>query len=80
VIALGNLQNNGGTTPILAISANGLAHNGGANAQVTAGNSGVAPFSDQRGALFVRISDATVDIGACELQPLLEEIFRSGFA
>ena len=78
MITLGNLQNNGGATPTLAINANSPAHSAGENALAPPAIF-VAQFSDQRGATFVRISDATVDIGACELQPLPEENFRSGF-
>ena len=78
-IVLGDLQNNGGTTPTLAIAANSSAHNTGSNAAVNIANFGAAPFTDQRGAPFVRINDTNVDIGAFELQPPLEAIFRSGF-
>lgn len=78
-IVLGDLQNNGGTTPTLAIAVNSAAHNTGTNATVNIANFGAAPFTDQRGTPFVRINDSTVDIGAFELQPPLEVIFSSGF-
>jgi len=65
---LGILRNNGSMTPTRAIRANSRAHNAGANALVTAVYFGTTPFSDQRGAPFVRISYAAVDIGIYELQ------------
>jgi hypothetical protein len=78
-IPLGNLQNNGGSTPTLAIVATSAAHNAGSNAQINDANFGAAPFTDQRGAPFARISDGSVDIGAFEVQFQPEPIFASGF-
>jgi hypothetical protein len=78
-VPLGPLANNGGTTATLAIFAAGPAHNTGNNAEVNTANFGAAPFSDQRGAPFVRVENAAVDIGAFEIQPPLEVIFASGF-
>jgi hypothetical protein len=58
---LGPLQLNGGPTPTRALLAGSLALNNGADS--------VGLASDQRGAPFVRLFGAGVDIGAFEVQP-----------
>jgi len=79
---LGPLANNGGPTQTHALLAGSPALDAGNNAAVTNPPfSGVAPFTDQRGAGFARIVDGpdantteTVDIGAFEAQVSLEDI------
>jgi CSLREA domain-containing protein len=79
---LAPLANNGGPTQTRALLAGSPALDAGDNAAVTNPPfSGVAPFTDQRGAGFARIVDgsdadttATVDIGAFEAQLSLEDI------
>jgi CSLREA domain-containing protein len=79
---LGVLANNGGPTLTHALLAGSPALDAGDNAAVVNPPfSGVAPFNDQRGPGFLRIRDAadvntaqTVDIGAFEADPSIEDI------
>jgi predicted outer membrane repeat protein len=60
-LALGPLQNNGGTT---------LSHNLGPNSKaISAGSNPTGLTTDQRGGAFTRLIGAAVDIGAIEAQP-----------
>jgi hypothetical protein len=67
---LGPLQDNGGRTPTHALPSNSPAIDKGNNA------SGLA--FDQRGDGFVRVA-SVADIGAFELQPANDVIFKNGF-
>jgi hypothetical protein len=58
---LGDLQNNGGSTPTIALLPGSPA--------IDAGDSTGAPQWDQRGPGFPRIVNGTIDIGAFEVQP-----------
>ncbi|MEQ1764466.1 MAG: choice-of-anchor Q domain-containing protein [Pyrinomonadaceae bacterium] len=67
---LGALANNGGTTDTMTINVSSAAWNQGNNCVTTtcgAPNNPPALTTDQRGAGFVRLAFATVDIGAFEL-------------
>ena len=61
---LGTLANNGGFTLTVALLTGSPAIDAGSNAAVPVG-----VVTDQRGNGFVRIANATVDIGAFEVQP-----------
>jgi hypothetical protein len=63
---LGVLQNNGGPTPTLALPGASPARDAGSDAHISAALFGPAPFVDQRGSGFARISGQRVDIGAFE--------------
>ncbi|MEW4491085.1 right-handed parallel beta-helix repeat-containing protein [Thalassoglobus sp. JC818] len=65
---LGDLQDNGGPTPTMALLAGSAAINAGDNSLADDPQSGNALTTDQRGAGFSRITGGTVDIGAYEYQ------------
>ena len=79
---IGPLADNGGPTQTRALLAGSPALDAGDNAAVVSPPfSGAAPFNDQRGPGFLRIRDAadvnttqTVDIGAFEADPSIEDI------
>ena len=68
---LGPLQDNGGSTPTHALAADSIA--------IDAGNNLLDLDDDQRGSGFARVVGAAADIGAYELQPDTDTIFRNGF-
>jgi predicted outer membrane repeat protein len=77
---MGPLQNNGGATPTMALTNTSPARDKGDSGFIDATFFGAAPFFDQRGIGFARISGATVDIGAYEIQPTVADaILRNGF-
>lgn len=71
---LGVLQNNGGATQTMLPLASSPVVDAGDNSSTTP-----AMTNDQRGVGYARIVNVTVDIGAVELQPNVDMIFRNGF-
>ena len=65
------LADNGGPTQTLALSAGSPA--------IDTGNNAAALDFDQRGDGYPRVVGAAADIGAFEVQPLPDHIFRNGF-